>query len=108
MLKPSFVILDLIGSRKTFGGMSFRSPIDVVEETEMLLVLRKFSARTQLVLQTFQIILFIYWNLRHTEADLSTFPWLLNAPASFPDKELGLSFRIPLLSPTYLLFRVAK
>ena len=50
----------------------------------------------------------MHWTLGHIEADLSTLPWLLNAPASFPDKELSLSIRVPLLSPTYLLFRVAK
>ena len=53
-----------------------------------------------LVFHQFHLILGTRWTVGDIEADLSTVYWLLNAPASFPDKELSLNRRVPWLSPT--------
>ena len=58
----------------------------------MMQVLGKYTTRTQLVFHQFQLILGTRLTVGDIKADLSTFHWLLNAPASFPDKELSVAF----------------
>ena len=63
-------------------------------------MLGKHSARTQLVLHRSQQTLCTHWTVGNVETDLSTFPWPLDVPPSFPDEELSPNRRVLLLLTT--------